>query len=82
MGYSPWSHKELDTTEHAGTCNIFITALVRKTKKKKEENNINVHSEGAGEVTVHLDKSCHTVMKIIVLEECLMIQENALYSLK
>ena len=36
VGYSPWSHKELDTTEHAGTCNTFITALVRKTKKKRK----------------------------------------------
>ena len=34
-GYSPWSHKESDTTEHARTHNTFITALVRKTEKKK-----------------------------------------------
>ena len=28
---------------------------------------------------VHLGKGCHTVMKIIVLEEYLMTQENALH---
>ena len=31
VGYSPWDHKESDTTEHAGT-NLYIEALTSNKK--------------------------------------------------
>ena len=31
MSYSPWGHKELDTTEHAGTAIISMKVLVTQS---------------------------------------------------
>jgi len=33
-GYSPWSHKELDTTEHACNESVFILDIVGIVKDK------------------------------------------------